>query len=123
MKKFILISLFLIEGLNSFAQTPKVKIILYPNNDFEYNQAIKLMSDTTFSNDFCFDVIRKHKDSTFPKEYGIVKVDFVSCEGDIRIASCQANTIPNKKELTLYANMSLTIANDPKLLKTTKVLY
>jgi hypothetical protein len=123
MKKFILISLFLIEGLNAFAQIPKVKIILYPNTDFEYEQAVKLMSDTTFSNDFCFDVIRKYKDSSFPKEYVVVKVDFVSCEGDIRIASCQANTIPNKKDLTLYANMSLTIANDPKLAKAIKVLY
>jgi hypothetical protein len=123
MKKFILISLFLIEGLNAFSQIPKLKIILYPNTDFEYNQAVKLMSDTTFSNDFCFDIIRKHKDPSFPSEYGIVKVDFVSCEGDVRVASCQANTMPNKKELILYANMSLTITNDPKLLKTTKVLY
>jgi len=29
----------------------------------------------------------------------------------------------SEKELTLYANMSLTIASDPKLRKTTKVLY
>ena len=123
MKKFILISLFLIEGLNAFAQTPKVKIILYPNTDFEYEQAVKLMSDTTFSNDFCFDIIRKHKDSGFPEQYGIVKVDFVYCENDVRVASCQGNTIPNKKDLTFYANMSLNITNDPKLLKTTKVLY
>ena len=96
---------------------------MYPNNDFEYAQAIKLMSDTTFSKEFCFDVIRKEKHPSFPSQYGIVKVDFVSCDGDIRIASCQANAMPSKKELTLYANMSLTIANDPKLVKTTKVLY
>jgi len=122
MKKYIVTSLMFI-GLNAFAQSPKLKIVLYPNNDLEYAQSVKLMSDTTFSNEFCFDIIPKHKDPSFPSEYGIVKVDFVSCEGDVRVASCQANTIPSKKELTLYANMSLTIANDPKLLKSTKILY
>ncbi len=110
-------------GLNAFAQSPKLKIVLYPNTDLEYAQSVKLMNDTAFSQDFCFDIIRKHKDPSFPEQYGIVKVDFVSCEGDIMVASCQANTIPNKKELTLYANMSLRIANDPKLRETTKILY
>ena len=123
MKKYI-VTLLMLAGLNAFAQSiPKVKIVLYPNSDVEYDQAIKLMSDTTFSKEFCFDVIRKHKDSSFPKQYGIVKVDFVTCEGDIMVASCHADVIPSKKELTLYANMSLTIANDPKLKKTTKILY
>jgi hypothetical protein len=122
MKKYI-VSLLMLIGLNAFAQSPKLKIVLYPNNDFEYDQAVRLMNDTTFSKDFCFDIIRKQKDPSFPAEYGVVKVDFVSCEGDIMVASCQANTIPNKKELTLYANMSLTIASDPKLRKSTKILY
>ena len=122
MKKYI-VSLLMLIGLNAFAQSPKLKIVLYPNNDFEYDQAVRLMNDTTFSKDFCFDIVRKQKDSLFPAEYGVVKVDFVSCEGDIMVASCQANTIPNKKELTLYANMSLTIASDPKLRKSTKILY
>jgi hypothetical protein len=122
MKKYI-VALLLLVGLNAFGQSPKLKIVLYPNTDLEYEQAVRLMNDTTFSKDFCFDIIRKHKDPTFPAQYGVVKVDFVSCEGDIMVASCQANTIPNKKELTLYANMSLTIASDPKLRKTTKVLY
>jgi|LauGreDrversion4_2_1035121.scaffolds.fasta_scaffold1080569_1 hypothetical protein len=123
MKKFILISLVLIEGLNALAQSPKLKIVLYPNTDIEYDQAVRLMNDTTFNKEFCFDIIRKQKDPSFPAQYGIVKVDFFSCEGDIMVASCQSNTMPNKKELTLYANMSLTIASDPKLRKTTKVLY
>jgi hypothetical protein len=123
MKKFILISLFLMGGLNGFTQTPKLKIILYPNNDLEYDQAVKLMNDTTFSKDFCFDIIRKQKDPSFPAEFVVVKVDFVSCEGDVRLASCQANTIPNEKELKLYANMSLTMTKNPKLLKSSKVLY
>jgi hypothetical protein len=123
MKKFILISLFLMGGLNGFTQTPKLKIILYPNNDLEYDQAVKLMNDTTFSKDFCFDIIRKEKDPSFPAEFVVVKVDFVSCEGDVRLASCQANTIPNEKELKLYANMSLTMTKNPKLLKSSKVLY
>ena len=110
-------------GLNGFTQTPKLKIILYPNNDLEYDQAVKLMNDTTFSKDFCFDIIRKEKDPSFPAEFVVVKVDFVSCEGDVRLASCQANTIPNEKELKLYANMSLTMTKNPKLLKSSKVLY
>ena len=122
MKKYI-VSILMLVGLNAFAQSPKLKIVLYPNSDFEYAQAVKLMNDTTFNKDFCFDIVRKHKDPSFPAQYGVVKVDFVSCEGDIMVASCQANTMPNKKELTLYANMSLTIANDPKLRKTTKILY
>ena len=122
MKKYI-VSILMFIGLNAFAQSPKLKIVLYPNSDFEYAQAVKLMNDTTFSKDFCFDIIRKHKDPTFPAQYGIVKVDFVSCEGDIMVASCQANTMPSKKDLTLFANTSLTIANDPKLRKTTKILY
>ena len=122
MKKYI-VSILMFIGLNAFAQSPKLKIVLYPNSDFEYEQAVKLMNDTTFNKDFCFDIVRKHKDPMFPAQYSVVKVDFVSCEGDIMVASCQANTMPNKKELTLYANMSLTIADDPKLRKTTKILY
>ena len=122
MKKYI-VSLLMLMGLNAFAQSPKLKIVLYPNNDLEYAQAVRLMNDTTFSKDFCFDIVRKQKDPSFPAEYGVVKVDFVSCEGDIMVASCQANTIPNDKELKLYANMSLTIASDPKLRKSTKILY
>jgi hypothetical protein len=122
MKKYI-VALLLLVGLNAFGQSPKLKIVLYPNTDLEYEYAVKLMNDTTFSKDFCFDIVRKYKDPNFPAQYGIVKVDFVSCEGDIMVASCQANTIPSKKELTLYANMSLTIADDPKLRKSTKILY
>jgi hypothetical protein len=122
MKKYI-VSILMLVGLNAFAQSPKLKIVLYPNSDFEYEQAVKLMNDTTFSKDFCFDIVRKHKDPTFPAQYSVVKVDFVSCEGDVMVASCQANTIPSKKDLTLFANTSLTIANDPKLRKTTKILY
>jgi len=122
MKKYI-VSLLMLIGLNAFAQSPKLKIVLYPNSDLEYQQAVKLMNDTTFSKDFCFDIVRKHKDPNFPAQYSVVKVDFVSCEGDIMVASCQANTMPSKKDLTLFANTSLTIANDPKLRKTTKILY
>ena len=122
MKKYI-VSLLMLMGLNAFAQSPKLKIVLYPNSDFEYEQAVKLMNDTTFNKDFCFDIVRKHKDPMFPAQYSVVKVDFVSCEEDIMVASCQANTIPSKKELILFANTSLTIASDPKLRKTTKILY
>ena len=122
MKKYI-VSILMLVGLNAFAQSPKLKIVLYPNTDLEYAQAVRLMNDTTFSKDFCLEIIRKHKDQSFPEHYSVVKVDFVSCEGDIMVASCQANTIPSKKELILFANTSLTIASDPKLRKTTKILY
>lgn len=122
MKKYIL-TLFLLGGLNAFAQTAKVKIVLYPNSDEEYSRCIKLANDSTFDKDFCFEVIRKKKDEGFPGNYGVVKVDFFSCDDNILLGVCQANTIPTKRDLVVFGNNALTIANDPKLKKSTKVFY
>ncbi len=122
MKKYILV-LFLLAGLNAFGQSAKVKIILYPNTDEEYSKCLKLVSDTTFSKDFCFEIIRKCPAEDYPKHYGIVKVDFYSCDDNILLGVCQANTIPPKRDLLVFGNNALTIANDPKLKKSTKVFY
>jgi hypothetical protein len=122
MKKYIL-TLFLLGSLNAFAQTAKVKIVLYPNSDEEYSRCIKLANDSTFDKDFCFEVIRKKKDANFPGNYGVVKVDFFSCDDNILLGVCQANTIPTKRDLVVFGNNALTIANDPKLKKSTKVFY
>ena len=62
-------------GLNAFAQSPKLKIVLYPNTDLEYEYAVKLMNDTTFNKDFCFDRKRplttlEHLISDYKKNIG-----------------------------------------------------
>lgn len=122
MKKYIIV-LFLLGSLNAFGQNAKVKIVLYPNSDEEYSKCLKLANDTTFSKDFCFEIIRKNKAADYPANYGIVKVDFFSCDDDILLGSCQANTIPPKRDLLVFGNNALTLANDPHLKKTTKVFY
>lgn len=122
MKKYILI-ISLLGGLNVFAQTQKVKIVLYPNNDYEYEQSLKLMNDSSFNSDFCFEVIRKCKDPGFPSEYGVVKVDFYSCDDNTLLGVCQANSMPTKRELMLFSRNSLTLASNPRLKTTTKVMY
>lgn len=109
--------------MNAYGQQAKVKIVLYPNGDEEYNKCMKLVNDTAFSKDFCFEIIRKNVAEDFPKVYGVVKADFYSCDDDILLGVCQATTIPTKKELMLFGHNALTLANDPKLKKTTKVFY
>lgn len=122
MKKYIL-TLLLLGGLNAFAQTAKVKIVLYPNTDEEYSKCLKLANDSTFDKDFCFEIIRKRKDSGYPANYSVVKADFYSCDDNVLLGVCQANTIPTKRDLVVFGNNALTLANDPKLKKSTKVFY
>lgn len=122
MKKYIL-TLLLLGGLNAFAQTAKVKIVLYPNTDEEYSKCLKLANDSSFNKDFCFEIIRKNKDANFPGNYGVVKVDFFSCDDNILLGVCHANTIPTKRDLVVFGNNALTLANDPHLKKSTKVFY
>lgn len=121
MKKFLFfVALFL--SLNVYGQNAKVKIVLYPNTDAEFEKCMKIATDTLFSCDFCFEIIRKHKDETYPVHYSVVKVDFYSCEDNILLGVCMGSGIPTKKELMLFGNNSLTLANNPRL-KDTKVFY
>lgn len=122
MKKYI-IALLLLVSLNAFGQNAKVKIVLYPNSDEEYSKCLKITNDSTLGKDFCFEIIRKHKDENFPANHGIVKADFFSCDDNILLGVCQANTMPTKRELLVFGNNALTLANDPKLKKSTKVFY
>lgn len=122
MKK-ILLSLLLLFTLNAFGQNAKVKIVLYPNTDEEFAKCMKMAKDTMFSKDFCFEIIRKHKDEGYPAHYSVVKVDFYSCDDNILLGVCSANNMPTKKELLVFGNNALTLANDPKLKKSTKVFY
>lgn len=122
MKKYI-IALLLLVSLNAFGQNARVKIVLYPNTDEEYSRCLKLVNDTTFGKDFCFEIIRKNIDPGYPKNHGVVKVDFFSCDDNILLGNCQANTIPLKRDLLVFGNNALTLANDPHLKKSTKVFY
>lgn len=122
MKKYLL-TLLLLGSLNAFSQTAKVKIVLYPNTDEEFNKAMKMVTDTAFSKEFCFEVIRKHKSPDFPSTHSVVMVDFYSCDGNVLLGICHADRIPSKKELLLFGHNSLTLATNPNLKKSTKVLY
>lgn len=123
MKK-LLFSFILCSALNAFGQSAKVKIVLYPNTDEEYSKCVKLANDSAFSKDFCFEIIRKNMSQDYPyKSTGVVKADFYSCDDEILLGVCHATTMPSKRDLVVFGNNALTLANDPKLKKSTKVFY
>lgn len=123
MKKTILFSLFLLVSTSVFAQQPKLKITLYPNNEFEYQCAFKLATDVDFTNEYCVEIIRKKLDEGFPADRQVVKVDFNCCQTNMLVGVCWGTAIPTKKELMMMSRNALAIANDPKVLGYTKVLY
>ena len=92
-------------------------------SDFEYQCAMKLAIDPDFANEYCVEIIRKKLDEGFPENRQVVKVDFNSCENNMLVGVCWGTTIPTKKELMMMSRNALAIANDPKVLGYTKVLY
>ena len=84
---------------------------------------MKLAIDPDFANEYCVEIIRKKLDEGFPENRQVVKVDFNSCENNMLVGVCWGTTIPTKKELMMMSRNALAIANDPKVLGYTKVLY
>jgi len=115
MKKFILISLFSL-GLNAFAQSlPKVKVVLYPCTDVEYERALAIASDTTFSKDLCVEIVRKCIDPTYPVVmYPPTKVDYYSYKGNHLLGICSAQSLPTSQLIKDYGEYAMALLRDPK---------
>jgi hypothetical protein len=124
MKKFILISLFSL-GLNTFAQSlPKVRVVLYPCTESEYQRALVIASDTTFSEEFCIDIVRKHIDPAYlllmcPP----TKVDYYSYNGNYLLGVCSAEELPSLSSVKHYCEYAITLFNDPKFFELTEKKY
>jgi hypothetical protein len=118
MKKFILISLFSL-GLNAFAQSlPKVKVVLYPCTDAEYQRALKIAKDTTFSKDLCVEIVRKCVDPTYPAlMYPPTKIDYYSYKGDYLLGICSAQNLPPLDIVKNYGEYAVALLRDPKFVE------
>lgn len=115
MKKFILISLFSL-GLNAFAQSlPKVRVVLYPCTESEYQRALLIASDTTFSKDLCVEVVRKCIDPSYPVSmYPPTKVDYYSYKGNYLLGICSAQNLPTLSLVKDYGEYAIALLSDPK---------
>ena len=118
MKKFILISLFSL-GLNAFAQSlPKVKVVLYPCTDVEYQRALLIASDTTISKDLCIVIERKCIDPTYPAlMYPPTKIDYYSYKGDYLLGICSAHNLPPLDIVKNYGEYAMGLLRDPKFVE------
>lgn len=115
MKKVILISLFLMSVLNAFAQNPKVKIVLYPCDDFEYQKALSIANDTTYGKEVCIEIVRKCIDPTYPVfEYPPTKVDYYSYKGDVLLGVCAGHILPSTDVVKNYGEYAMVLLQDPK---------
>jgi hypothetical protein len=118
MKKFILISLFSL-GLNAFAQSlPKVKVVLYPCTDDEYQRALVIANDTAFSKDLCVEIVRKCIDPTYPAlMYPPTKIDYYSYKGDYLLGICSAHNLPTLQVVKDYSEYAMALLRDPKFIE------
>jgi hypothetical protein len=118
MKKFILISLFSF-GLNAFAQSlPKVKVVLYPCTDAEYQRALAIASDTIFSKDLCIEIVSKCIDPTYPVlMYPPTKVDYYSYKGNHLLGICSAQNLPSSQLIKDYSEYAMALLRDPKFVE------
>ena len=120
MKKFILISLFSL-GLNAFAQSvPKVRVVLYPCTDAEYQRALTIAKDTVFgwNKQLCIEIERKCVDPTYPAEmYPPTKVDYYSYEGDYLLGICSAHNLPTRDVVVSHGEYAMALLRDPKFIE------